>query len=359
MRIAILHDYFGAIGGGEKVVVAMAKALDADIITTDTDAVKKIDTTVRVISLGKTLKYPGLKQISALLKFSFCNFSKDYDFFIFSGNWAHYAAHRHHPNMWYCHILIPALYDKNIPFNSSSNAFALALFSIGKKIHPHIEARSLHNVDHIVANSKHIGEKIASYYHRSADILYPMVETKKFSCKEYADFWISVNRLYPEKRIGLQVETFRKLPGERLVIVGGYAQGDHATPYATQIINNIPENVKILGQISDEHLFNLFARCKGLICTSYDEPFGIAPLEAMASGKPVVAVNDGGYRETVTPETGILVPPDDDQLIQAITHISENPRRYHDACIARAHEFDSEKFSKSLQDLVTRYLGEP
>jgi len=67
----------------------MAKALDADIITTDTDAVRKIDPTVRVINLGKTLKYPGLKQITATLKFYFCNFSKDYDFFIFSGNWAH------------------------------------------------------------------------------------------------------------------------------------------------------------------------------------------------------------------------------------------------------------------------------
>ena len=62
MKVAIFHDYFGPIGGGEKVVIAMAKALDADIITTDIDAVRRIDTSVRVISLGKTLKCSGLKR---------------------------------------------------------------------------------------------------------------------------------------------------------------------------------------------------------------------------------------------------------------------------------------------------------
>ena len=69
MKNAIFHDYFGAIGGGERVVIDMAKILDPDIITTDTDEVKKIDPVVCVISLGKTIKYSGLKQISATLKF--------------------------------------------------------------------------------------------------------------------------------------------------------------------------------------------------------------------------------------------------------------------------------------------------
>ena len=91
MKIAIFHDYFGAIGGGERVVIEIAKILDAVIITTDISAVKKIDSSVRVISLGKTFQFPVLKQISATLKFYFCDFSRDYDLFIFSGSWAHYA----------------------------------------------------------------------------------------------------------------------------------------------------------------------------------------------------------------------------------------------------------------------------
>ena len=85
MKIAIFHDYFGAIGGGEKVVIEMAKILDADIITTDTDSIKKIDPTVRVISLGRTIKFPPLKQISATVLFFFCTFSKKYAFTFFTG----------------------------------------------------------------------------------------------------------------------------------------------------------------------------------------------------------------------------------------------------------------------------------
>ena len=111
MKVAIFHDYFGAIGGGERIVLLMAKLLDADIITTDTEALRKMDPEARVISLGPTIKYRGYKQIAASLKFYYCDFSDDYDFFIFSGNWAHYAAHRHHPNMWYCHTPVRAFYD--------------------------------------------------------------------------------------------------------------------------------------------------------------------------------------------------------------------------------------------------------
>ena len=80
-----------------------------------------------------------------------------------------------------------------------------------------------------------------------------------------------------------------------------------------------------------------------------DEDYGLTPLEAMASGKPVVAVNEGGYRETVTPETGILVQPVIEDICAAIRKISENPAQYHDACIVRAKEFDIARFRELLK----------
>ncbi len=100
MKIAIFHDYIGTIGGGEKLVLTLARGLGADVITTDVDedSVKKMGfEDVKIISLGETIKMPPLKQISVSLRFALCDFSKKYDFFIFSGNWAHYAARRHKP----------------------------------------------------------------------------------------------------------------------------------------------------------------------------------------------------------------------------------------------------------------------
>jgi glycosyltransferase involved in cell wall biosynthesis len=348
MKIAIFHDYFSTIGGGEKVIIDMAKVLDADIITTDTDAIKKINSSVRVVNLGKTIHYTGLKQISAALKFYFCDFSKDYDLFIFSGNWAHYAAHRHHPNIWYCHILVPALYEEHVDFFSSENRIKSPIFQAWKILHSRVDAWSIHHVDYIIANSKHIREKISRYYNRSADLIYPPVETKKYSCVAYQDFWLSVNRIYPEKRIELQVESFKNIPEESLIIVGGYSADDHAGAYAQKIRKDLPVNVKMLGQISEKDLIDLFARCKGFVCTSFDEPFGITPLEAMASGKPVVAVDSGGFRETMTPYTGILVEPNMQSIIGAIRQISKNPSQYYNACVTRAKEFDIAVFNEKI-----------
>jgi glycosyltransferase involved in cell wall biosynthesis len=353
MKIAIFHDYFGAIGGGEKVVIEMAKILDADIITTDTDAVKKIDPSVRVISLGKTIKFPPLKQISATIRFFFCDFSKKYDLFIFTGNWSHAAAHRHHPNIWYCYTPVRAFYDLYPAFLSRQNFITRQLFRCWVYFHRFFDQRSIQQVDQIIAISLNVKKRIRKFHHRDAEVIYPPVNNSLYRCVEYGNFWLSVNRLYPEKRIELQIEAFRQIPEENLVIVGGYSTGDHAAIYAEKICHDLPPNVILRGEVTEDEIIDLYARCKAHICTALDEDYGLTPLEAMASGKPVVAVNEGGYKETLTSETGIFVLPEPDFISAAIRKIAKNPGRYHEACIGRAKAFDIVRFSELLKTTVT------
>ena len=352
MKIAIFHDYFGAIGGGEKVVIGMAKALDADIITTDTDTLEKMDPNARVISLGPTPAIPGLKQISASWKFRSCDFSRDYDFFIFSGNWAHYASYRHHPNLWYCHTPVRAFYDLYPLFLSRQRIIRRQEFRVWAWCHRFFDRRSIGHIDTIVTNSKNVQARIRNTYSREAEVIYPPVDTSRFHCIEYGDFWLSVNRLYPEKRIELQIEAFRKLPEEKLVIAGGYAEGDHASLYMDRLYAHVPPNVTFLGEVSESHLIDLYARCKGMVCTALDEDFGITPLEAMASGKPVVAVNEGGFKETVTPQTGKFVDASRDAIIPAVKSISKNPEYFHHACIERSKDFDIRIFRERITSAV-------
>jgi glycosyltransferase involved in cell wall biosynthesis len=352
VKIAIFHDYFDKLGGGEHVVLAMAKTLDADIITTDTETAKKLDPTVSIISLGKTIKIPPLKQISAALKFYFCDFSRDYDVFIFSGNWAHYAAHRHHPNVWYCHTPTRAFYDNYENFLAALPPIKRFFFRLYAHTFRFFTKRSISHIDHIIANSKNIQTRIDHYLKRKSEVIYPPVETGKFYCAAYGDFWLSVNRLYPEKQIELQIESFRTMPDCHLKIVGGHARGDHSTAYAKKIKKNPPPNVIFLNVVKEPELRDLFAHCRGLICTAHDEDFGITPLEAMASGKPVVAVDSGGFQETVKPETGMLVQPDVKSIVTAIRQISLNPGQYHDPCITRAKEFDSAVFAEKIRRTV-------
>jgi glycosyltransferase involved in cell wall biosynthesis len=355
VKIAIFHDYFGAIGGGERVVVTMAKILDADIITTDTDTLQKIDPSVRVISLGKTIKFAPLKQISATFRFWLCDFSRDYDFFIFTGNWSPAAAHRHHPNLWYCYTPIRAFYDLYAVFLLRQDVITRQLFRSWVFFHRRFDKRCIRNVDRIIAISSNVSHRVRLYYNRTAEVIYPPVETSKYHYSENGNFWLSVNRLYPEKRIELQVDAFLRMPEEKLVVVGGYAKGDHASRYAGNLLQNLPPNVTFPGEISEDNLLDLYAQCRGLICTSIDEDFGMVPLEAMASGKPVVATDEGGFRETVTPETGFLVQPDRDMIINAVRQISKNPAEYHNACILQAQKFDIMIFKEKICSAVKSF----
>jgi glycosyltransferase involved in cell wall biosynthesis len=357
LRIAIFLDYIGAIGGGERVALMLARALKGDLITTDVSAesIRRLGyTDVNVISLGSTIKFPPLKQISTSIMFSSCDFTKDYDFFIFSGNWSHYAARKHRPNLWYCYTPVRAFYDLREEMISQQTNWMvkqLAVSWIG--VHRWLDQRSVKNLDRIVAISANVQRRILEYHGRQSEIIYPPVDTSRFSFQEYGDFWLSVNRIYPEKRIDLQFDVFRELPEERLVIVGGYTEGDHAAKYHHKLVENIPDNVEIRGAITEEELIELYSRCKGLICTAKDEDFGLTSVEAMASGKPVVAVNEGGFRETViNGKTGLLVGANRYELVKAVKQLSKDPEWYKDACINRAEEFGTSIFLEKISKCI-------
>jgi len=354
MKFAVFHDYFGAIGGGERVAITIARILNADIITTDIESIQKMASGTQFVSLGPTLKTPPFKQISAVSRFSSCNFSDDYDFFIFSGNWAHHAGKKHHPNFWYCHTPVRAFYDLYTTFLKRQPSFIhRQAFAWWVSLYRRLDQRAVNHVDNIVTNSMNTRGRVLKYYQRNASIIYPPVDTSLFFCKEYGDFWLSVNRLYPEKRIELQIEAFRSLPDERLVIVGGYAKGDHAEKYTEKLKRNIPANVEMLGEISDNEVLDLYAGCKGFVTTAIDEDFGITPVEAMASGKPVVAVREGGYQETVLDGvTGFLIPADVQSLVTAIELVSRNPEKFKEACIRQSKTFDIHSFEEKVKTKV-------
>lgn len=353
MRIAIFHDYIGAIGGGEKLVLTLARELKADIITTDVDkdSIKKMGfEDINIISLGETIKLPPLKQISASIKFALCNFSDKYDYFIFSGNWAHFAAKKHKPNLLYCHTPVRAFYDTYSLLLERQPIFLRPPFVLWISIHRPINEYYTNHVERIIVNSKNTLSRVKKYLHRNdAKIVYPPVDTKRYHFKEFGDFWLSVNRLYPEKRVDLQIEAFRHMPKEKLIIVGGYAKGDHSAKYAENIVGNLPPNVEVYGSISEEELIELYSTCRGLISTAIDEDFGMTLIEAMAAGKPVICTREGGYLETVNNETGIFVGHNVSDIRDAVNTISDNPLRFKEKCIERAKMFDIEIFIREMK----------
>src|SRR2546428_602178 len=186
---------------------------------------------------------------------------------------------------------------------------------------------------------------------RDGRVIHPPVATPRFRFQELGDFWLAVSRLYPEKRIELQLEVFRRLPAERLVLVGGHAPGDMAERYVARL--RPPPNVTLLGEIPDERLVDLYARCRGFLTTAVDEDFGITPVEAMAAGKCVLATDEGGYRETVVDgKTGFLLPPDPDRFAAKIRELDDSTlRAMKNDCESRASEFDESDFISKMRAL--------
>lgn len=353
MRTAIFHDYFVSIGGAEKLVLTLARELDAEVITTDLDerSIKNAGyEDVNITSLGSTPKASPLKQLAVSLKFARCDFSSDYDFFVFSGNWCHYGARRHKPNLWYCHTPVRTFYDlKEHILKDQRSPLHRVLARTWVAFHSLLDRRAVGHVDRIVTNSQNTRRRIWEYYGREASVVYPPISTREHWYGKNGDYWLSVNRLHPVKRIPLQLKAFSRLPEERLKIVGGYSSS-HRVERHLEELDPLPSNVELLGEIPEERLKKLYAGCRGFIATAMDEDFGMTPLEAMASGKPVVAVRDGGYLESVEDGvTGRLVEPEVGKIVEAVREVSKAPERYREACVERAKKFDEKIFLERMR----------
>jgi glycosyltransferase involved in cell wall biosynthesis len=357
MKIAIFHDYFDTIGGAEKLVLTLARELKADIVTTDYNQASLNNMgfkDVKIISLGKTTKRPIFRQISTCSRFENCNLTSDYDFFIFSGNWSIFAAKKHKPNMFYCHSPVRSFYDLYDSMFKHSPIQRI-IFVLWVKFHKKRYENSVNHVRFIITNSKNTKSIIKNCFKKDSEIIYPPINTANYYFQNHENFWLSVNRIYPEKRIELQIDSFKSLPEENLIIVGSYSPSDYFSKYAKNITSKLPKNVQLLDSVSEKKLSELYSKCKGFISTAKDEDFGMTVVEAMASGKPVVCVKEGGFLETVIDcKTGILVESNTSQIINAIKSISKNPEKYKDACISQAKKFDISLFLNSMNEVIQK-----
>jgi glycosyltransferase involved in cell wall biosynthesis len=328
----------------------MSHALGADIIVPSYDeaVVRTYDETgkINLVSLGKKLPSEPMRQLAGMRLFKHA--SLDYDFVICTDDMSlRYMVH-HTPHLYYMLTPRRALYDMYYPFLSECGNFGKIGYSGALNLFKYFDQRFVRKyVENIACISHTVRNRIYKVYLRDAGVIYPPVHTDNYSCKPSEGYWLSVGRVDKWKRIPLQVETFRQMPDKTLLVVG------QIYPALRSVVENAPDNVKFLGPYEESRLNDLYACCEGFITTAIDEDFGITPLEAMASGKPVVATKEGGYLETVADGyTGILTSPDPGSMIAAIRKISEDPSAFTDECLKRAKMFDYDVFEKTINRYV-------
>ncbi len=356
MKVAVLYDFLDVAGGAERVALDLARHLDADLVTTNVDP-KVVDALGfgdgNVVSLGSAPRGAPWRHIAASRRFARARLP-GYDRYLFSGNWSIFASKRHHPNVWYCHTPTRLFYDQREAMLARLSPSGRLAARAWTRVHRVFEQRAVGHCDRILANSRNVEERIRRYYGRDSEVVYAPVDTSRFRFAGIGGPWLSVTRLYPEKRVELQLEIFRSLPEARLTIVGGTAPGDRGEAYVRSL--HPPANVTLAGQISDQELVDLYAHCRGLVATAADEDFGLTPVEAMASGKCVVAVDEGGYRETILPrETGFLLPARPEAFVDTIRGLDDATlERMRAPCLARAREFDAGAFYERMDRILKR-----
>jgi len=358
-KIAIFHNFLDNIGGAELVDLTMARELNADIYTTNIDAekIKKMgfeDVLPRVFSIGKVPINAPFKQEFSYWKFRKLNLTGKYDFFIIAGDWAMSASLKNKPHFWYVYSPTRELWDLHKYTRQNLVApWKRPLFDAWVFVRRIINKHDAKNVQKAVSISNVVKQRLKKYLNIDSEVIYPPTETSKYYFGKTGDYWLSVNRLLNFKRIDLQLKAFEKLPSEKLIIVGSYEKSSHFLKYTNYCKKIKPSNVEIRSWVSHKELIDLYANCKGFITTSKDEDYGMNVVEAMASGKPVIAPAEGGYLETIiNGTTGILIENiDENKLAGAIKSI-KNPGAYKNACIEQAKKFDTKIFIEKIKHLL-------
>lgn len=207
-------------------------------------------------------------------------------------------------------------------------------------------------VDHFIAISQAVRARIQKYYRRSSTIIYPPVDVERFtpSVRAPADYYLAGGRLIPYKRVDLVVDAFNEL-GLPLLIFGDGRDRPSLQAKAGS-------NITFLGRVSWDRLVDLFQHCRAFIFPGLED-FGIAPVEAQAAGRPVIAYAGGGALDTVIDgETGALFSEQTVRALVDAVRSFDASAASPAACRRNAERFAADRFRRELLNFVEARLVE-
>jgi len=356
MRVAIVHYWLLGMRGGEQVVEALCGIFPAaDIYTLFYDS-EKVSAGIRshkiIASYLNPLKrfYRSLLPLmpSALESFDL----REYDLVISSESGPAKgvlttSTTRH---VCYCHTPMRYLWDLYPAYLNEwtkSNIKRALMRPAARRLRLWDYATAA-RVDQFVANSENVRNRILKSYRRDSIVVSPPVDVDSFYFRPAEDYFLVVSELVAYKRLDTAIDAFVKT-GRKLRIVGD-------GPEYRKLRNRSATNIDFCGRVSNDDLRNLYARCRALVFPG-EEDFGMVPVEALSSGKPVIALARGGVLESVPtsdPLGGFLYEKPDPRLLQsAIDRFEAHSESIHPQALQSwAQRFNPGEFRRKIEPIL-------
>lgn len=359
MKTAIIHYWLTNMRGGEKIIEILCDIFPhADIFTLayNPDLIsKKINRHNIQTSFIQNLPFGVSKCQQYLPLHPFASEQFDlsgYDLVISSESGISkgiildpFTCH-----ICYCHSPMRYLWNMYHEYKKGMGKIKRILWAIISNHMRQWDYINSQRVDYFIANSKNVRLRIKKYYNKESEVIYPPVEFSKFKNNPSKEFYLFLGQLNPYKKADLAVRAFNK-SNKKLTVIGD-------GPQKKELKKIAGSNIKILGKQSDSAVVNFYSKCKGLVFPG-EEDFGITPLEAMASGKPVIAYRKGGALETVIDgKTGILFDEQNEiSLLQAINR-AEKIQWNFEQIRDHAKKYDTDATRQKLNNFIINKYNE-
>ena len=322
MKVALIHDWLTGMRGGEKCLEVLCDLYpNADIFTllhnkgTVSNLIEE-----KNIKTSFVQKLPFLKKYRHFLPLfptAIESFNLNgYDLVISVNHCVAKGVITNPETMHICYCLTPMRYVWDMYysyFDENRPGY------IGRKIIPFFanylrmwDVTSSRRVEHFVAISHFVAKRILKYYGRKSEVVYPPVDCSAFKISDNVEeYYLMVTAFAPYKRVDLAIQAFNRLRLPLIIIGSGQDE--------KRLKELSASNVEFLGWQSDEKVSEYYSKCKALIFPG-EEDFGIVPLEAQASGRPVIAYGKGGVCETI-----IAANPQNNT--RQVSHLEANGRQ--------------------------------
>lgn len=314
MKVAFVHDWFTMPGGADKVAHEIIDVIQPSAVFClfnfmDSSNLEKVSPNLQPrTSFIQKLPFAQkiYRHLAPLYPIAVSQLDvSDFDVII-SSSWAAAKGITKRPgqlHLCYCHTPMRFAWDLQETYLEKYGYHRGVKRRLAKGLITRLrnwDARTATGVDHFMANSDFVADRIARSYGRRSDVIYPPVDTNRFKIKEHKkDYYFTASRFVDYKNLDLIIRAFNGMPDRKLFIAG---QG----PLEKALKKMAGPNIHFLGWISEHELVQHMQNARAFVNASVED-FGIAGLEAQACGTPVIALGRGGYSETVIEgETGLF-----------------------------------------------------